>query len=568
MSARVQRLDPTTAGRIAAGEVIERPASVVKELVDNAIDAASTRIDIELRNGGRRLIQVTDNGAGMYPEEAALALQRFTTSKIRYMEDLARLTTLGFRGEALPSLAAVAEVEMATRPADRQEGVLVRSNAEAQPSVQPCGCSVGTRVRVQRLFTRIPVRLNALRSIAREVRRIHELVAHYALAYPQTTFHLRHDDRRLLFAPACADLTQRLSVMFDRELTVHMLPVHWQSVDLMVYGAVSAPALNRATRQRQYFWVNGRPVRSGLLGAALARPYGALLPPGRYPLAALGIALPPQLLDVNVHPRKTEITFLHERAVFAAVQEAVETVLQRLTSRDLPWEEEAPQAWTTLPLSAPGVAESVLPYGEDAPPPPTPWHLMGQIGHTFIVAGGPEGLVLLDQHAAHESVLYTRLMAADEAGVELSEPFLLTLTPSQQRWFAMCQPALVALGLAVETFGPGTVLVRSVPAVLADMLRPGNFLEAVQEAMQRVTSRATPEEVREQLGAALACRTAIRAGDRLAEEHVTMLVEMVAQQRLPYTCPHGRPTYVTLSLADLERRFMRLFPLDTSAGGC
>src|SRR5438093_847042 len=230
MTSRIQPLDPTTASRIAAGEVIERPTSVIKELIDNALDAGSTRIDIELVNGGRRLIQVTDNGCGMHAEEATLA-------------------------------------------------------------------------------------------------------------HPQVTFHMQHEGRRLLFAPASNDLRQRLAVVFGQEMAVQMLPVFWQSFDLVIQGAVSPPTLHRATRQRQYYWVNGRPVRSPLVSAALERAYGALLPPGRHPVAALGITLSPALLDVNIHPRKTEIKFLHERAIFAGVQEAVEMAVQRLEPAALPWEE-------------------------------------------------------------------------------------------------------------------------------------------------------------------------------------------------------------------------------------
>jgi DNA mismatch repair protein MutL len=569
VAVRVQRLDPVTAGRIAAGEVIERPASVVKELLDNALDAASTRIDIDIFNGGRRLIQVTDNGCGMYPDEAELALQRFTTSKIRRLEDLSRLATLGFRGEALPSIVAMAEVEITTRPTDQAEGVLVQAGPDRAPSARPIGCPLGTRVRVHRLFARTPVRLNALKSVAREVQQIREVVARYALAYPQVTFHVQHDGRRLLFAPACADFLQRLPVVFDRALAAQMLPVYWQSVDLLVCGAVSAPAVHRAARQRQYVWVNGRPIRSGLVVSALERAYGALLPPGRHPVAALGLSLPPQFLDVNVHPRKTEVTFVHERAMFAAVQEAVETVLQRYVTGEADGEGEGTRDWSSLWVATPGIGDAGAPYGAEPPPVPADlWQPLGQVGHTFIVASGPEGLLLLDQHAADECLLYAQLMAAEEASVELPEPLLLTLSATQQRWLDMLHAALATFRIQVEPFGKETVLLRAVPAGFVERLGLGNFLETLHEAMQRITPQTTAEEVREHLGAALACRTALRAGDRLTAEQVTALVQAVAQQRLPYTCPHGRPTYVTLSLSDLERRFLRLFPLDTSSSGC
>ena len=560
MSPRVQQLDPTTSSRIAAGEVIEHPASVLKELIDNALDAGSTRIDIELVNGGRRLIQVTDNGCGMHAEDATLALQRFTTSKIRSIDDLPTLTTLGFRGEALPSIAAVAEVEMITRPAEHPEGVLIRSPASGVPQAHAIGCPVGTRVRVQRLFNHVPVRLRALKSIAREVQLMQELVAHYALAHPQVTFHVQHEGRRLLFAPASADLRQRLAVVFGHELATQMLPVSWQSLDLGIQGAVSPPSLNRATRQRQYCWVNGRPVRSPLVSAAMERAYGALLPPGRHPVMALGITLSPTLLDVNIHPRKTEIKFLHERAIFAGVQEAVEMVLQRLAPATLPWEEVTnTTAWQTMTVPVLQVSEAEAPYdlravaSEEAARQP-----LTQVGNTFIVAAGAQGLLVLDQHAAHESLLYEQLMMAEPARVELPEGFVLHLSVSQYTYVYRLQPAMATLGFQLEPFGKETVLVRAVPTVLHTLLRPGNLLEAFQEAMQRSASQVSPEQEREHLAAALACRTAIRAGDPLSTAQMAVLVDAVTQQRLAYACPHGRPTHVTLSMAELERRFLRL----------
>ena len=567
MTPRVQRLDPATADRIAAGEVIERPASVVKELIENAIDAASTRLDITLENGGRRLIQVTDNGMGMSAEDAELALERFTTSKIRLIDDLTQLTTLGFRGEALPSMVTMAEVELTTRQAGQIEGLQVQTAAASAPTVRPIGCPVGTRVRVSRLFARAPVRLNALRSISRELKQIHELVAHYALVYPQVTFQLQHDGRRLLFAPASPDWTQRLAVMFDRHVIPYLRPVQWQSVDIQVFGAISAPDIHRATRQRQFFWVNGRPVRSTLLSAALGRAYGARLPPGRYPLAALGVTLPASLVDVNVHPRKQEVTFVHERAIFAAVQEAADTTLQHLAGASMDWDGEAPEIWPGWSATKVSVAEPGAPYG-DAESVPSGWRPMGQIGNTYLAANGPEGLLLLDQHATHESLLYAALMRVDQGPCELPEPLVLTLTAEQERWLQAMQPTLTALGFETEPFGSATVLVRSVPTVLADLMQASQLLDALQEARQRLTVQAAPEVVHEQLCAALSCRTAIRAGDTLPDDQAARLVDAVGRRQVPYTCPHGRPTYMSLTMADLERRFLRFFPLDTPARDC
>lgn len=559
MSSRIQRLDPSTISRIAAGEVIERPASVLKELIDNALDAGSTRLDIVLRNGGRQLIQVSDNGCGMSADEAVLALQRFTTSKIRHIDDLQTLTTLGFRGEALPSIATVAEVEITTRPAHQSEGTIVRSRREAPPEVMPCGCPVGTRVRVQALFAHVPVRLRGLKSVAREVQIMHELVTHYALGHPHVVFHVEHEGRRLFFAAATGDMQQRVRAVFSPDVASQLLLVSWQSLDLTVTGVVSAPGLHRSKRQSHSICVNGRPVRSPLVNGAIHQAYGALVPPGRHPIVALRLQVSPDGLDVNVHPRKTEITFLHERAIFASVQDAVEQVLQRLPyAQETVLETHGSAVWAGIDVEAPRVQEPWQPYV------PTPaaglasdWQPLGQIGNTFLVARSAQGLILLDQHAAHESLLYAELLAPERPRRDVEAPWTLTLSPGQVALAPAFLPALQTLGFEVEPFGRGLLVVRAVPRALGASFGVGQMLEALQEAIQRAPALAAPDVWQEHLAAALACRTAWRAGDTLSPEQVAMLVEAVAQQRLAYTCPHGRPTSVTLSLAELERRFLR-----------
>ncbi|MGQ4806701.1 DNA mismatch repair protein MutL [Candidatus Entotheonellaceae bacterium PAL068K] len=568
MTPRVHKLDPVTSSRIAAGEVIERPASVVKELLDNALDAGGTRIDIDLQNGGRRLIQVTDNGRGMLATDAQLALQRFTTSKIDTLEDLRSLSTLGFRGEALASITAVAQVEVVTRPAGQQEGALVQSQRHGEASVGPVGCPVGTRVCVHNLFANTPVRLQRMTSISREIQRVQDVVVQYALAHPHVTLQLRHDGRRLLFAPACTEFMQRLPLVLGRSLAAQMLPVQGHSADLHVHGAVGSPGVTRATRQRQYFCVNGRPIRNGLLSIVVERAFGALVAPGRHPLIALGIGLPAELLDVNTHPRKLEIAFLQERAVFAGVQAAVEEALQQASTAEGRWPEEvSADAWSDWATSPPVMTEAGEEYVvRSLAAEPSRLQPLGQIGGTYIVANGQQGLVILDQHAAHEALLYDRLLAAYESGTELEEGLILHLSAPQQQWLVGVQPVLETLRFHLEPFGKEASIVRAVPACLHHDLRPGNFCEALDEARGRLRPRALPDEVREQLSAALSCRVAVRAGDVLTAEAMAGMVTALVEQRLAYTCPHGRPTYLTLTLAELERRFLRFFPLDTRAG--
>jgi DNA mismatch repair protein MutL len=280
--------------------------------------------------------------------------------------------------------------------------------------------------------------------------------------------------------------------------------------------------------------------------------------------------LPAEFVDVNVHPRKTEVHFLQERAIFAGVQEAVEQVMQQYPLAEGAWQEGSDfSEWATPAPVLSGVGESATPYAPLLPMAgPLLIQALGQVGNTFVIAGGPQGLLVLDQHAAHESLLYDRLMAAEEPVVELPEAFVVYLTSQQQQWFTVVHPILTAALFHLEPFGKTAVMVHAIPAVLQGLLHPGTLLDALQEARQRLTLQASPDEVREQLCAALACRSAWRAGEALSEMQLAELVTAISQQRLAYTCPHGRPTHVTLSLGELERRFLRLFPLDTSAGGC
>lgn len=560
MTSRIHQLDPATIRRIAAGEVIERPASVLKELIDNALDAGSTRIDIVLLNGGRQLIQVTDNGCGMTAEEATLALQRFTTSKIQHIDDLQTRTTLGFRGEALPSIAAVADVEILTRVADDSAGVLVQCHPSGATEARPIGCPVGTQVRVQALFRHVPVRLHSLKTVAREVQLMQELVTHYALACQQVMFHVKHDERRIFFAQSGSDLLSHLVAILGPELGAQMLRISWQNVDLVIHGAVSPATTTRASHQRQYLWVNGRPVRSPLIGAALERAYGPQLPLGRHPVAALGVRMAPALLDVNIHPRKAEVRFLQERAVFAGVQEAVALALQRATSVPTPMREEEAdgEVWPSRSLTTFQMHESAADYAQAGlSSAEAGLQALGQLGNTFLLAKSPQGLLVLDQHAAHESLLHAALLSPTCQSQELETPWSLTLSPMQAQACGALQAVFATLGLQLEPFGPGMVLVRTVPQELHALLHPGNFVEAVQEAIRRTPQHASSETWREHLAAALACRTAVRAGDALSAAEMATLLTAVRQQGLAYTCPHGRPTAVTLTLAELERRFLR-----------
>ena len=548
----IQVLAPEIRRRIAAGEVVERPASVVKELIENAIDAGARAISIEVRDGGLALIRVADDGSGMCRADASLALERFSTSKIHTLDDLEQIRTLGFRGEALSSIAAVAQVEILTRTEGELEGTCVRTMGEggaARPEVEPAASPVGTSVTVRGLFAWLPARRRFLKSRTRETDLIQQTVACYALAYPQIAFRLAVDGRERLVAPPSTPLA-RIGTVLGRDVAEEMIPISWQALDLQVQGHVSRPTIGRSRRSEQYFFVNGRPVRAGLLAIMLERPYAGHLPPGRYPLAVAHIAVAPHDLDVNIHPRKQEIRFVHERTVYSAVSSAVQDAL-----RDYPlpaqWADQAGGiAWPFGGVEA-GPAGQI---GET----PTPYlpartHVLAQLHHTYILAQTTDGLAIADQHAAHEQVLFEQLVRGGER-IPLSPPVQLGLTRHEASALERIVPSLNDLGIVVEPFGRQTYLIRTLPAILQGQ-DPAMLVTALIEAEEQC--RGSEDEQRDCLAMRAACTAAIKAGDPLSVEQMQRLLDDLAQAWSPATCPHGRAALVSISLEELARRFGR-----------
>lgn len=539
----IRVLPPEVAARIAAGEVIERPASVVKELIENALDAGATAIQIEIHEGGFARIRVADNGTGIPRDQVPLALARFATSKIHTAEDLSRVRTLGFRGEALPSIAAVARVEILTRTAQETEGTRLIAE-EGQLTVQPAASPVGTAVTVRDLFYNTPARRRFLKSPLREAERVRETVYRYALGYPHVAFRLIIDGREALIAPPGTPL-ERAAVIWGREVADELIPVSWEAADLRIHGLISRPTLGRASRAFQYFYVNGRPIRSGLLAVALERPYAGRLPSGRYPLAVLHIELPPPFVDVNVHPQKAEVRFSQERSVYWAVSRAVEAALAgfpRAEEPTLAWpfEEAAP---TPRPL-----AEPVAAYGR-----PSRWRALGQLLGTYILAQSEEGLVVVDQHAAHEQVLFERLWAGSPA-TPLPAPLILSFSAREAEQLEAELETLRSLRFDLDPFGGNAFVVRALPAPLAG--RPVKELfDAILEELAAL--RRGGGDPRERLAMRLACAAAVKAGDGLSPEEMQALLDALQEAWSPSTCPHGRPAWFLLSREEIERRFLR-----------
>lgn len=581
-------LPPDVAQLIAAGEVVTRPADVVKELVENAIDAILAaragaaeaplgRIQVEVRGGGAQLIQVTDDGCGIPADELGLAFQRHATSKIAAAGDLQGVGTLGFRGEALPSIAAVAQVNVITRAAAEPVGAYLGLAAGEVTAEGRRAWAGGTSVAVRNLFYNVPARRRFMRSAASESGYISHLICQFALAYPEIQFTLNLEGRLTFRAPGSGKLEDAVAAVYGLEALGKMarvLPGEGGSDEeppaVYVDGYVGQPSLSHANRTHISLFVNRRWIQNRALLFAVEEAYHDLLPPGRHPVVVLNLTARPQDVDVNVHPAKAEVRFHRERQVFADVQRAVRGALaasvpvRELAGRVAPAGDLVPAPHQVSLTFTP--AEELAPAGPrvEAAPLPTAGgrrlpvlRVIGQVGGAFIVAEGPSGLYLIDQHRAHERVVYDRLKREGQAGSEgsqlLLEPLSLELTPRQAAQIGPHLEELAALGLRLEPFGERTFLVRAVPAAFKAVHARESILEIVDELLDE----KTVADWRERALTTLACHSAVRAGQSLSLEEMRQLIEQLENSALPQTCPHGAPTMMHLSQAQLEKEFLR-----------
>lgn len=568
MSIRI--LPDEVASAIAAGEVIERPASVVKELVENALDAGAARIAITIEDAGRRLIEVVDNGKGIPSAELTLAVARYATSKLETAADLFSIHTLGFRGEALASIGAVSRMEIISRSADEEAGASLQVEGGQQAGEQRVACSHGTTVRVRDLFYNVPARREFLKSDNTERRRISLLVTHYAIAYPGVQFVLQQEGRERFRSSGNGNRREVLAAIYGNDQARRLLHV---SVDaaFSIDGYISPPDLHRGTRREITLFVNGRYIQDSSLTTAVVQAYHTLLMVGRYPLAVLLLEMPPEAVDVNVHPTKAEVRFKDPRQAFSLLQRAVRaTLLGQVEAPDVSlqsaWQEagegpaQAPRLWSALhavePVheeTAPQVLQPALPGGIPLLRP------VGQVGAAYLVAEGPDGLYLIDQHAAHERILFERMLTQDEGGPgdaqTLLSPPLIDLTPGEEQYIHENAEILARLGFDMEVFGERAVRLRAVPALLAR----GNPEGALRAVLDDFEMDAAPLEStkEEKLVSRICKRYAIKAGQVLSLQEQEQLLRDLENCQSPRTCPHGRPTMIHLSVDSLERQFGR-----------
>jgi len=597
----IRLLPETVASRIAAGEVVERPASVVKELVENSLDAGSTRVHVETRDGGTRLIRVRDNGNGIPAAEVALAFRRHATSKLESADDLEHIATLGFRGEALASIAAVSRTTCITRHIEEAVGTRLHLKGGEIAGQSSVGRPPGTELIIEDLFYNVPARRKFLRTERTERRHIDGFITRYAVAYPETAFAVVHDGREILATPGNGDARAALLSVYGTDLGAALLeipPELTEEQPIRVSGFVGPTTVHRANRGYITLFINGRWIEDLRLTYAIIQAYHTLLPKDRYPVAFVMVDLPADEVDVNVHPTKSEVRFRDGDAVFRAVQRATRATVIGEAPVTTTWtppraddDDAARRARlaalqpsqghirfddTHVGREAVPPAASASDVGREAVPPaasasdvgreavpPSPAHLpplrvVGQLAAMFIIAEGPDGLYLIDQHAAHERVIYERLLSQAIQGQvprqPLLEPAVVSLPADEAGQLGELLPTLAELGIDVEDFGPGTFLVRALPAPLQH-IAPADLLADIAGAAEETSP--VRRELEAQVVRTICKRAAVKAGQILAPEEQDRLIKDLERTENPRTCPHGRPTIVQISTEALARQFGR-----------
>jgi DNA mismatch repair protein MutL len=595
---RVQPLSEDVINHIAAGEVVERPASVVKELLENALDAQARTIQVQIQGGGVELVQVDDDGIGMDAEDAVQCFTRHATSKIRTLEDLGCLTTMGFRGEALSSIAAVSQLQLISRCRQDVAGTRVTCAGGVLTAVEACGAPPGTSLQVCELFYNTPARLKFLKSPTTEAGHIAHCFTNLALTAPDVHMTLSMNGRVHTQAFPTTELGERLEMVFGRGLQEHLLAVEYADESLQVQGFIAKPTFHRATRHQQCFFVNGRPVQNRALSHALYDTYRTLLPRDRHPVAFLFLTVSARDVDVNVHPAKLEVRFHQERRFYDRlrrllrqhVQASVESPVRSwspslsASSAALGAERPTPLMWQAPPAAAP-VASAEPPPSEAHTAPVLKGELalhagypeegrailegqpLGQLHETYILMQYPGGIFIVDQHAAHERVVYERLRARFKHGAgdmqRLLFPATLDLGGSDDQWLATCIPRLATLGFTLEPFGGTTYRLHSVPALLAERDATAALMDILEvlrspgdDALEAEGLGEVPQ-VLDRILTVMACHGAIRAHQRLQDAEMRAILRDLARTAMPFTCPHGRPVLLNVALSEIEKKFLR-----------
>jgi DNA mismatch repair protein MutL len=611
----IRVLPEALSNQIAAGEVVERPASVVKELVENSIDAGATRIQIDIEAGGKSLIKVTDNGLGMSGEDAPLAFARHATSKIAHPEDLEIIATLGFRGEALPSIASVAKVRLSTTSDENQGGTLVSVEGGTMAAVKDIACPRGTTLEVAQLFYNTPARKKFLKGDSTEFSHISQVVTQQALANPKIQFNLKHNGREIINTLPTDQLLYRIAELFGADLAKELVTVHRDSGSYKLQGYISSPIYTRSNRSAQFCFINQRFIRDKVILHATQQGYSHLLPKGRHPVIFLDLSMDPKLLDVNVHPSKAEVRFAFQQEVHQLVSEEVRNALSRNEKASLAASPEEPEsrvaeretgysspqgqevrsfhpparsdvtdyfasrdhkplsnAMETLykphggtPHRPVAGGDQKLIYYDQKPVPVSSlifseFEALGQLDNSFIVLQGKKGMVIIDQHVAHERILYERFRnAAKNKKIEVQQllfPIAVEFSPGESELLSLHLEKLADWGLELEAFGKNEFLLRSVPAILKNNDHE-HILRDIVELLPRQGESQVLHEKYEDILIMMSCRNAIKVNHPMGPDQIAKLISDLEQTEMPFTCPHGRPIALFYDIEDLLRKFLR-----------
>ena len=645
---KIRVLPDSLANKIAAGEVVERPASIVKELIENSIDAGARQIEVAIESGGRRLIRISDNGEGMSRQDALLAFERHATSKIRSSEDLEAILTLGFRGEALASIASVAKVRLRTQNVEDQVGTEIQISGGRVLAVNDIPFTPGAEFEIQDLFFNIPARRKFLKSDATESYHVANLVTHYALSNPALSFTLINNNRESIRVTPAGDLRERAYQLFGGDFIGDLIEVFLERGGMIVRGFVSSPSTPRSNRDNQYFFINGRYVRDKVIASALSEAYRAMMPAGAYPTAMLFVELPPHEVDVNVHPAKTEVRFVRGTIVFDLVRDATRQAISTARAAVTPFidhrgdqqskgesgEESGRGRWSGGPTDSPvrmnaqwprreSLADSEpfrvhIPTGPAPPPvqhridlsatpepatinPPLPdsipipvpagnsrlgclggrgteslssqlrvaqnlsltpseIHPLGQLHNSFIIATDRLGLLLIDQHVAHERILFEQhWQALRNQRIEVQRlliPETIDLTPAQIAVFDQVMPLLEENGFEIGRLSGRTIVINAIPAILSSGTAQ-SLLTELLEAIEVDRRGLSMDELHAEIAASLACRAAIKINLPLAREKMDWLIDQLLKMENPATCPHGRPIILRVTTREIEKGFQR-----------
>ncbi len=590
---KIHILSESVANKIAAGEVIERPASIVKELVENSLDAGASRIEIEIRNGGKSLIRVSDNGAGIDAAELETAFLRHATSKLHEADDLNSIQSFGFRGEALPSIAAVSRCRAVSATTDSDSGKELLIHGGAVIESNQCAPRQGTTIEVSDLFFNTPARRKFLRADATETGHILEIVTNMALAYPKVHFSLHSAKRTLLNAQASDSLMERAAAVLGEDVAQHLLEIKGTMDGVSITGLIGKASIARANRNGQRFFINRRWIKSIGFSYAVQEGYYGRLMHGQYPVAILFIEIDPERVDVNVHPTKQQVRISQESALKALLMDIIAKRLADSSqvhiqpdTEDHPPEAETPfdkpQAWPTPQPTRSFVLSDATPaYNTDPRPLPIPpafkeeqtrfeaasedieiRRVLGQLHKTYIVAESSEGLLLVDQHAAHERVMFESLQHNMEQDAPETQALLLDevleLHPNQLELFEKSLPWLSQIGFDLENFGESSYVIRGIPALFGDE-SPAQILKRYIEEKETGAIKGSIEKHTDELAALIACkRKSVKAQDNLNLEAMQVLLQRLTKCKNPHHCPHGRPTWVKYTLYELERQFKRV----------